>query len=199
MRCRVREFNRRQALEEAPAPTRELEAMQKQSRNLVVATLAAAACFVFAASAQAGGVTPVNGQTSEQMQKDVSECASLATQSSGYNPSAPPPTTASEPAEKGGRVKGAAKGAAVGAVVAGAQGGDVYDNASDDAKQEYRQNQAQSAAQAGAMVGASKQRQDRRDTRKEEKKLAEDTKAKATAYNQSNQTCLTGRGYTVTP
>ncbi len=193
---RVCKFNQRHMLHKAVATTGEFAVMQY--RDLVVAMLAAVACFVVAASAQAGGVTPAKGQSPEQMQKDITECQAAATQATGFNPSAPPPV-ASEAADKGGRVKGAAKGAAAGAVVAGARGGDVYDNASDEAQKEYRQNQAQSAAQAGAMVGASKQRQDRRDTRKDEKQQAEDTKAKTAAYDQSYQGCLTGRGYTVTP
>ena len=170
-----------------------------QDRKLAIAILTAAACFVLAASAQAGGVTPTKGQSVEQMQKDIAECQAAATQSTGFNPSAPSPPAAESGPKAGGRVKGAAKGAAAGAVVAGVRGGEVYDNASDEAKQEYRQNQAQGAATAGAVVGASKQRQDRRETRKEEKQQAEDTKAKAAAYDQSYQGCVVGRGYTVTP
>jgi hypothetical protein len=170
-----------------------------KDRKLVIGILSAAACFILNAAAHAGGVTPTKGQSPEQMQKDITECQAAATQTTGFNPSAPPPPAAEPDAKAGGRVKGAAKGAAVGAVAANVRGGDVYDNASDEAQKEYRQNQAQSAAAAGAMVGASKQRQDRRDARKDEKQQAEDTKTKAAAYDQSYQGCLTGRGYTVTP
>jgi hypothetical protein len=197
MQPRVREFNRRRRAHAHGAPSKEFEAML--NRSLVRVALASLACFLFAATAYASGVTPAKGQSPEQTQKDVSECQALATQSSGFNPAAPPPPVASAPPQVGGRAKGAAKGAAAGRVAAGASGGEVYDKASDDAKQEYRQNQAEGAAAAGAVVGASKQRQDRRETRGAEKQQAAETDAKQAAYDQANQGCLAGRGYTVTP
>ena len=80
----------------------------------------------FAATASVAGVTATKGQSAEQQQKDISECQALATQSSGYDPSATPAVSSAPQA--GGRLKGAAKGAAAGAVVAGATGGDVYDD-----------------------------------------------------------------------
>jgi hypothetical protein len=197
MRCRVREFNQRRLLHPRGASAKEIEAML--NRYHVRFMIVSLACFLIAATAYASGVTPAKGQSPEQTQKDISECQALATQSSGFNPAAPPPPVDSAPPQVGGRAKGAAKGAAVGRVAAGASGGEVYDNASDDAKQEYRQNQAEGAAAAGAVVGASKQRRDRREARGEEKQHAADTQAKQAAYDQSNQGCLAGRGYTVTP
>lgn len=151
------------------------------------------------ASAQAVEVKPTQGQSAEQMQKDIAECQSLATQSSGYNPGAPPAPVSSGPPKVGGRVKGAAAGGAAGAIAAGAGGGEVYDNASDDAQQEYRQNQSEGAAAAGAVVGASRQRQDRRARREADQQATAQVQSQAAAYDQANSGCLSGRGYTVTP
>jgi hypothetical protein len=179
---------------------KEVEAMQ--NRILVLSATVAAACFVGAATAQAGGVTPAKGQSAEQTQKDIGECQGLATQSSGFNPAAPPPV-ASAPPEVGGRVKGAAVAGAAGAAAAQVRGNqrgeELYDQASDDAKQEYRQDNAKSAAAAGAVVGGSRQRRDRREGRADEKQQAEQTQAQQSAYDQAYQGCLSGRGYTVTP
>jgi hypothetical protein len=124
-----------------------------------------------AAPASAQSVQPTKGQSTEQMQKDMAECQSAATQSSGYDPAAPPPVSSSGAPQAGGRARGAAAGAVAGAAAAevrGRQHEDLYDNASDDVKQEYRQNQAKSAAAAGAAVGAAKQRQERRGARRDE-------------------------------
>jgi hypothetical protein len=173
-----------------------------QDRALAILAIVAVACFA-TASAQAGGVQPTKGQSPEQMQKDVAECQALATQSSGFNPSAAPAPVASAPPQVGGRAKGAVVAGAAGAAAAEVRGqqrgGEAYDQASDEAKQEYRQNQAKSAAAAGAVVGASKQRQDRRATRGAEQQQAAETQSKAAAYDQANQGCLVGRGYTITP
>jgi hypothetical protein len=197
MQRRVREFNRRRRAPSPGASFKELEAMLDRSHVRVA--LVSLVFFLIAATAYASGVTPAKGQSPEQTQKDVAECQALATQSSGFNPAAAPPPVASAPPQVGGRVKGAAKGAAAGRVAAGASGGEVYDAASDEAKQEYRQDQGQGAAAAGAVLGASKQRQDRRETRGAEKQQEADAQAKQAAYDQANQGCLAGRGYTVTP
>ena len=169
-----------------------------QNRILAFLAFAAIACFVGAASAQAAGVTPTKGQSAEQQQKDIAECQSLATQSSGFHPTAPPPV-ASAPPQAGGRLKGAAKGAAASAVATEVRGGEAYDKASDDAQKEYRQEQAQGAAAAGAALGASKQRQDRRASKKEAEQQEAQTASQKSAYDQSYQGCLLGRGYSVTP
>src|SRR5262245_56640728 len=90
-------------------------------------------CLALAATASAQSVQPLKGQTPEQMQKDVGECQASAKSSSGYDPAAPPPSSAEDEKQRGARVKGAAKGAAAGAVAAGARGRqyDAYDNVSD--------------------------------------------------------------------
>ena len=158
-------------------------------------------CLALAATASAQSVEPLKGQTPEQMQKDVGECQASAKSSSGYDPAAPPPQSTEDEKNRGARAKGAAKGAAAGAVVAGAQGRqhDAYDNVSDDAKQEYRQENAKDAAKAGAAVAASQQRQDRRQDRRDDKQAAKDADAKKAAYQQAYSSCVSGRGYSLTP
>jgi hypothetical protein len=134
------------------------------------------------------------------MQKDVAECQGLATRSSGYSPTAPPPSATSDERYEGGRVKGGATGAAAGrtaAHVRGTQHEGAYDQFSDEAKREYRKNEGQPAAAAGA--GASKQRRDRREGYRDEKDAEKQAKAAAEAYDPANRSCLAGRGYSVTP
>jgi hypothetical protein len=162
-------------------------------RNLV--SIPCLALVLAGSPALAQSVQPQKGQTPEQQQTDIGECQAAAKSSSGYDPAAA--ATASNERQAGGRVKGAAKGAAAGAAAAGVRGRqyDAYDDVSDDAKQEYRQENAKDAAAAGAAVGAAKQRQDRREGRRDER----DQEAKKGAYDQSYQSCLSGRGYKVTP
>src|SRR5262245_42135345 len=74
------------------------------------------------APALAESVQPTKGQSSDQMQKDVAECRGAATQSSGYDPSAPPPVSSTPPPAKGGRARGAAAGAVAGAAAAEVRG-----------------------------------------------------------------------------
>jgi hypothetical protein len=151
--------------------------------------LSLALAYPLAASAQS--VTPLQGQSAEQMQKDMAECQSLAQQSSAPAPvSAPPP--------RGERARGALVGAAAGAAAAEVRGQqhEAYDKVSDDVKQEYRQNQAKEAAAAGAVVGGAKQRRARR----EQSQAGEAQAAQAgQASQQAYQGCLMGRGYGVTP
>jgi hypothetical protein len=169
--------------------------------RILILVIALAAWISSEAAAQSG-VQPAQGQSAEQMQKDVAECQSLATQSSGYSPAAPPPSTASDERYVGGRVKGGATGAAAGrtaAQVRGKQHEEAYDQLSDEAKREYRKKEGQPAAAAGVVVGASKQRRDRREGRRDEKDAEKQAKATADAYDQASRSCLAGRGYTVTP
>jgi len=136
-------------------------------------------------------VTPMQGQSAEQIQRDQSECHSIAASSA----TAPPAQAAPAP-QRGGRARGAARGAAAGAVAAEARGQqyDRYDNLSDDAKREYRQNNAGNAAAAGAMVGASRQRQQRRQGAAQQQQAQASA---AAANDQAYRSCLMGRGYSV--
>jgi len=148
--------------------------------------------------AQAETVVPAQGQTPEQMQKDVADCQAQGKTAYDQTLAANQPAT-DDTKDRGGRLKGAAVGAAAGAA-AGQVRSNQYDNVGSDAQQEYRQNQAQSAAAAGAVVGGSQQRQARR----EDKKQAEQQQAAAAqsadnAQKQAYSSCLTGKGYTVSP
>lgn len=139
-----------------------------------------AALTIAAASAGAETVVPLKGQSSQQVQLDVSECQSVA---AGQTPT----TTAS-----GGRLRGAAVGAAAGAAgaqVRGRQHDEFYDRVDDDVKQDYRQNRAKEVAVAGAVVGGSRQRQERREQRN----------TAATSSSTAYTSCLQGKGYQVTP
>ncbi len=168
----------------------------------ILILIIALAAWISSEAAAQSGVQPTQGQSAEQMQKDVAECQNLATQSSGHIPGAPPPSAASDERYVGGRAKGAATGAAAGrtaAQVRGNQHEEAYDKLSDEAKREYRKEEGKPAAAAGMVVGGSKQRRDRRAGRRDEKDAEDKAKAAADAYDQANRNCLAGRGYTVTP
>jgi hypothetical protein len=87
--------------------------------------------------AWAATLVPLKGQTPEQMAADQQQCASQATAQTGYNPSAPPPTTTAAQPQRGQRVAGAARGAAAGKVVSNV----TKDSETDDAM-ERAQNSA---------------------------------------------------------
>jgi hypothetical protein len=137
-------------------------------------------------------VTPLKGQSAEQIQRDQAECQSIAASSAP----APQAESATAGRRRGGRARGAARGAAAGAVAAEARGQqyDRYDDLSDDAKREYRQNNAGNAAAAGAMVGASRQRQQRRQDAAQQQQAQADA---AAGTEQAYRACLMGRGYSV--
>src|SRR5215475_7169278 len=103
----------------------------------LLASVGVMTLVVGAALAQQPTVQPAQGQSAEQMQRDMGDCQGIAKQSTGYDP-AQATTQAAAPAEpqRGGRARGAAKGAAVGAVAAGVKGQqyDAYDKVSDEAK-----------------------------------------------------------------
>jgi hypothetical protein len=169
--------------------------------RLLILVIALAAWSSIEAAAQST-VQPAQGQSAEQMQKDVAECQNLATQSSGHIPGTPPPSSASDERYVGGRAKGATAGAAAGrtaAQVRGNQHEEAYDKLSDEAKREYRKEEGKPAAAAGMVVGGSRQRRDRRAGRKSQEDAEAQAKAAADAYDQANRSCLTGRGYTVAP
>ena len=170
---------------------------------------AAIVSIVLGINAHADTVVPTTGQTPDQIQKDVAGCQAQAktvydqTLASGNEAAA---STTDTDKERGGRVRGAAVGAAAGAAAAEVRGNqhDAYDHVDDDVKQDYRQNQAKDAAVAGAVVGGSKQRRDRRNDKKEQEQQAEQQSAAATqsadaASKAAYSTCVTGKGYTITP
>jgi hypothetical protein len=75
-----------------------------------------------AATADAEQVQALKGQSAEQTQKEIAECQATATQTSGYNPAAPPPVSSAGAPQAGGRVPGDAAGAAAGAAAAEVRG-----------------------------------------------------------------------------
>jgi hypothetical protein len=93
---------------------------------------------VFGVSAWAVTLVPLKGQSPEQMAVDQQECASQATAQTGYNPSAPPPTTSAAQPERGQRLAGAARGAAAGKVVSNIT----------------KESETSEATEAGAKLGA---------------------------------------------
>ena len=139
----------------------------------------------FSSGVSAVTITPMQGQTPEQIQMDQANCTSIAQQSAGgQTQSATPPS--------GGRARGAAAGAMAGAARAEVQGQQhgAYDNLNDDVKQEYRQNQAKSAAAAGVVVGGAHQRQQKRED-------SQQSAASSQAFDQAFGACMMGRGYNV--
>lgn len=138
----------------------------------------------FSSGVSAVTITPMQGQTPEQIQMDQAECTSMAQQSAGSQTAAPAP--------RGGAMKGAAAGAMAGAAKAEVKGQQygAYGNVNDDIKQEYRQNEAKSAAAAGAVIGAAKQRQQRN-------QASQQSAASSQAVDQAFGSCMMGRGYNV--
>jgi hypothetical protein len=165
------------------------------ARRCVLA-LAIAAAAAWPASAQQMTVQPLQGQSAEQLQQDMAACQSSATQATGYSPSQPP-VAAAPSGPSGKRLKGAAAGAVAGGVQAEARGNEsqAWDEIDDDRKQDYRQDEAQASAQAGAAVGGMASRSDRRQGRRVQGQQQQQT----SAWSQSYQSCLTSRGYAVTP
>jgi hypothetical protein len=131
---------------------------------------AVAAAFALGAAAQT--VTPTKGQSKDQQQQDQAECAKIASNQTGFDPSAPPPAV-----PQGAKPGSGMRGAAAGAVIAGASGGDT----------------GQGAA-AGAVVarGAS-----RRQGRRDQAAADEQQQDAGNAYNQAVAACLGGKGYSV--
>ncbi|RMH85322.1 hypothetical protein EA796_07375 [Pseudomonas sp. AOB-7] len=135
--------------------------------------------------AQAETLTPLQGQSPEQIQADIASCQAQAGGSQ---------TQSGNDGVGGERLRGAAKGAAVGATAAQIRGNrhdEVYDRVDDDIKQDYRQNQARDAAAVGMAVGGSRQRQERRENRRND--------SAGDNAQQAYINCMSGRGYSVTP
>ena len=148
--------------------------------------LLASLLFMTLPLAQAETLTPLQGQSPEQIQSDISACQAQAGGAS---------QDSADDSQGGERLRGAAKGAAAGAAVSevrGRQHEDAYDRVDDDIKQEYRQNQARDAAAVGMAVGGSRQRQARR----EDRRRAEQTQS---GTQQASINCMSGRGYSVGP
>lgn len=158
--------------------------MKHTSLSLTLGASLLILASAFSLNASAVTITPMQGQTPEQIQQDQADCTSMAQQSAGSA------TTASAP--RGGAMKGAAAGAMAGAAKAEAKGRQygAYGNVNDDIKQEYRQNEAKSAAAAGAVAGAARQRQQRN-------QASQQSATSSQAVDQAFGSCMMGRGYNV--
>lgn len=139
------------------------------------AGLAGALCLMLPAVLNAAPQVPypAKGQSAERQARDESECATWATQQTGFNPAIPPPPQQTQVTGSGARVKGAAAGAVVG----GISGGDAGE-----------------AALAGAVVGGVVQRNRNRRANAQQQGAVNAGQA---AFAQARSACLSGRGYTM--
>jgi hypothetical protein len=153
-------------------------------RRLFIACAAVLVAFS-AATARAQTqlvVYPAKGQSSEQQQKDTSECKTWATGQTGFDPAHPPAVQqpAPQPSRQGEVVRGAARGAVLGEIV------------DDDAG---------TGAAAGAAIGAMR-RQDRVRSEKQQAGAAQQQQQqyvaqKTSEYTRALSACLEARSYTV--
>jgi len=135
-------------------------------------------------------IYPAKGQSAEQQTSDKAECNVWATQQTGFDPAAPPTASAPPPPQPmptGGLVRGGARGAAVGAV-GGAIGGDAGKGAA-------------IGAATGALLGGIRRRDQMRSQEYEQQQWAQQqaaqNQAKKANWEKAYDTCLSGRGYTV--
>ena len=148
----------------------------------VLWSLLVAVCtlLLVSAGASAQHAYPAKGQSPQKQAKDEAECASWATQKTGYDPARPPPVGVAQPAPvtgSGARVRGAAVGAAIG----GISGGDAGDG-----------------ALAGAAVGGLARRAaNRRAANAQNQANAQQAQATQASFAQARGACLSGRGYSV--
>jgi hypothetical protein len=149
---------------------------------LAAAALLAAVTFMVGPLG-AATLVPLKGQTPEQMTADQQQCASQATAQTGYNPSAPPPTTSAAQPQRGQRVAGAARGAAAGKVVSNV----TKESETSDAKE--------AGAKLGVMKGGAEQRQGRREQRQQTQQQQAQVQQQTSAYNDALSACLQSRGY----
>ena len=129
-------------------------------------------------------VYPAKGQSPGQQQTDEAQCHTWAVQQSKYDPTKPPPSTATTKppttatgTTPGAGVRGAARGAIVGEVV----GGDAGAGAAAGAVAARGQSRRQNAAQAQQQQQAATQQ----------------NQAGMASYQNARAACLVGRGYSV--
>lgn len=124
----------------------------------------------------AGSDAAAQGQSGAAPAGAQAECAALATQQTGFDPSRPPPPQAQASPQVAGSGS-RARGAAAGAVIGGAAG------------------DAGAGAAAGAVAGGVSQRsRSRRDARQQNDMAAQQQQSGQAAYNQALSNCLAQRG-----
>jgi hypothetical protein len=123
-------------------------------------------------------VYPAKGQSTQQQQRDESECYSWAVQQTGIDPAkaaapaAKPPTTATG-TTPGAGARGAVRGAVVGEVVGGDAG---------------------AGAAAGAVAARGQSRKQNSAAQQQQKSATQQQQA---TFGKARAACLEGRGYTV--
>ena len=140
-------------------------------------------------------IYPAKNQSNAQMEKDKFECYSWAKGQTGFDPLAPPPATASAPAQP---TKSVARGAAVGGVGGAALGAGIGAIAG-----------GSSGAGRGAGIGAlaggtlggvrshSQNQQAEQGQRQREQEQMAQYQQGRNNYNRAFGACMEGRGYTV--
>ena len=134
---------------------------------------------MLAISAFAQTASPPKTRTAEQMAKDKSDCAAMATQQTGFDPSKPT-TVVSPPPQQGQVTRGAAGGAA-----AGAMGGAIAGDAGKGAA---------IGAASGALLGGIRKRNDAKAQEQQQQAAVSNAQS---AYYRAYKACLEGKGYTV--
>jgi YMGG-like Gly-zipper len=141
-------------------------------------------------------VFPAKGQTTSQQQNDESYCFNWAKSNTGFDPLAPPPSSATASAQQPGNpaagapvkhtVGGAAAGAAIGAVAGDAGKG------------------AAIGATAGAVSGVAARRRGEHAQAQQQQEQSQQTAAaqqqvatQKASYNKAFSACMQGKGYTV--
>ena len=131
-------------------------------------------------------VFPANGQSTEQLNKDETECYQWAVKESGVDPLNPPKVVAKEveTGPDGGGVRGAARGAAAGAAI-GAIAGDAGDGAA-------------IGAIAGGLRGRRASKQTQASQQNANNQAADQTEGDMmNNFKKAFSACLQGKGYTV--
>lgn len=136
----------------------------------------AVSMLLAASTAAIGAAAMAQGQSGGAPANSQAECAALATQQTGFDPSRSPPP----PAQASAQVAGSgsrARGAAAGAMIGGAAG------------------DAGAGAAAGAVAGGVSQRsRSRRSARQQNDAVAQQQQAGQAAYNQALSSCLAKHG-----
>jgi hypothetical protein len=161
------------------------------NRKIGSTALAGIVFAILATTAQAGiFIYPSKGQSAEQQQKDEGACHQWAQKQTGVNPTQIAEESTSLQAyqqpQNGMRRSifgGAGRGAALGAI-GGAIGGDAGKG-------------AEMGAAMGAAAGLFRDRQRTEEQNEYNQAVASKQKAALDEFQQAYETCLRGRGYTV--
>jgi Glycine zipper len=141
-------------------------------------------------------VFPAKEQSASQQQSDEGYCFNWAKSNTGFDPLAPPPSSATATAQQPGNpasgapVRGAVGGAAAGAAI-GAVAGDAGKGAA-------------IGATAGAVTGVAKRRRAEQAQEQQQQQQGQQTAAaqqqlaaQKAGYNKAFSACMQGKGYTV--